>query len=87
MEYINIFYYPHPAVDVRIMGDENVMKCNLCKIKALDIIKHQNSSTCKKVKGRRDNEQKQDVQRQAEKIIFTVNGKPIKRVGKFKYLG
>ena len=77
----------HPEACIEIRGDKNVMQCNLCGMKCPDIIKHQKSDACRKNMQRRKNEKHQDHQAQADKVKFYVNGKEIKRVTKFLYLG
>ena len=52
-----------------------------------DLEKHQKTSTCKKISKRRENERKQDLQAEADKVEFFINGKKIERVHRFKYLG
>ena len=49
--------------------------------------KHKDSWTCKRLSERRQNEEMQDEQANAEDIVFKVYGKEIERVREFKYLG
>ena len=56
-------------------------------MKCSNLTKYQQSNICKKNSQQRMNEKKQDLQAEAEHVTFTVNGKPIKRVNQFLYLG
>ena len=77
----------HPGADIIILGDRNVVKCDLCGQKCYNLESHKKTGTCKKLALRRRNEKMQDLQAKANRIEFFINGKSIERVKKFKYLG
>ena len=81
------FCSKHPESEVVIKSDGRIPKCDLCGMRAKDLGRHQQSSTCKKLRGRRESERKQDLQAKASKVTFQVNGKNIERVRSFRYLG
>ena len=81
------FAWIHPQADLVISGDRNVVKCDACGMKTCNLNKHQTSDTCKKLRKRRDNEKKQNLQAEAENAEFRINGKLIEKVHHFKYLG
>ena len=81
------FCFRHPKDDIVIQEDGVLPKCELCGMRTSNLEKHRNTPTCKKAQTRRTNEVKQEQQAKAEKVSFTVNGKPIKRVREFLYLG
>ena len=81
------FCIRHPEDKIIISEDGVLPKCGLCGMRMMDIPKHQKSQTCGKLRTRRMNEEKQDKQAEAEKVRFTVNGKPIQKVKRFLYLG
>ena len=64
------FAYKHPKANLIISGSRNVEKCNKCGMKP----------------GARENEEKQDLQAEAEKVTFTSNGMPVERTHHFKHL-
>ena len=77
----------HPQADIIIQEDGVLPKCDLCGMRATDILKHQNSYTCKQAQRRRTNETRQDEQARANRVVFNIDGKEIDRVRHFKYLG
>jgi len=77
----------HPDADIEIRGDRDTLKCELCGQRCYDLNKHKQTSTCMKNRTRRSNEIKQTLQAKGDKVRFSVNGKEIERVKKFKYLG
>ena len=81
------FCLRHPGATLIIRGDKRLDKCELCGMQAENMKKHQNSSTCRKARKRRENEVKQDQQKKAEGVEFHVNGKVLSRVREFTYLG
>ena len=81
------FACKHPKANVIISGDRNADKYNECGMKTGTLDKYQRSETCRKLMKRRENEEKQDLQVEAEKVAFTLNGIPVERTPHFKCLG
>ena len=81
------FNLRHPEADVIITEDGILPKCQLCGFRTKNMTKHENSPTCLQAQRRRGNEEKMIEQAKANQVKFTVNGKAIERVRKFKYLG
>ena len=77
----------HPEATINIPEDGEVERCDLCGMFALNMFRHQTTSTCKKGRGRRENEKLQEKQAEAEEVIFTVYGEKLERVREFRYLG
>ena len=70
-----------------IEEDGLLPKCGLCGMRTQNITQHQQLTTCRAARRRRENEQKLVKQVEGNNVIFTVNGKPLERVRHFKYLG
>ena len=81
------FNLRHPEADVTITEDGILPKCQLCGFRTKNMTKHENSTTCLQAQRRRENEEKMIEQAKANQVKFSVNGKAIERVRKFKYLG
>ena len=81
------FCLRHPEATIVIPEDGELQRCNLCGMFAMDMGRHQKTSTCKKGRGRRGNEMLQDKQAEAEKVTFRVYGEELERVREFRYLG
>lgn len=81
------FCLRHPTANIQIEGDGILPKCELCGMRTKNVEKHKKSPTCLKARKRRGNEIRQDLQAEAEKVEFRVNGKKLKRVKEFRYLG
>jgi hypothetical protein len=81
------FCLRHPEATIVIPEDGEVERCDLCGMFAMNMGKHQVTSTCKKGRGRRSNEMLQNKQAEAEKVTFRVYGEELERVKEFRYLG
>lgn len=81
------FCFRHPEATIVVAADGELQRCNLCGMFAMNMGKHQTTSTCKKGRGRRSNEILQDRQADGEKVTFMVYGKKLERVSEFRYLG
>ena len=57
------------------------------RAKCSNLERHQKSAICKRMTARKENERKAVLQMEVNKAQFFVNGKPIERVRRFKYLG
>ena len=81
------FCLKHPLASLTIREDGPLERCALCGVFAKEMEKHQKTATCKKGRMRREHEEKQDRQAEAERVVFQVKGVKIERVDSFKYLG
>jgi hypothetical protein len=81
------FCHRHNEAKLIIQDDGECDRCQLCGMFAVNMKQHQGTRTCKKARARRNNEQMQDKQAQAEDVKFVVYGKELERVRNFKYLG
>ena len=54
---------------------------------AKDMEKHMKTKTCEKGRRRRENEELQEKQAEAEEKVFEVYGEKLEQVTEFKYLG
>ena len=77
----------HPDADIIIEEDGELPKCFKCGMRATNLDKHMDSFTCKRGANRRMNELKQDLQHDAEKVKFFIDGEELERVDEFRYLG
>ena len=55
----------HPQADIIIQEDGVLPKCDLCVMRVTEVMKHQNSYTCKQAQKRHTNEIRQDEQARA----------------------
>jgi len=80
------FAYKHPNVDL-IVNKDPLERCQLCKMFTRNVENHGRTQTCKKLQVRRENERDARKQKEAEEVIFRINGEEIERVREFRYLG
>ena len=81
------FAWRHNGATIRIEGDGEMPKCELCGMYSANIPRHQKTKTCLRLRKKRENERLQDLQVEGDDVRIMVYGKEIERVEEFNYLG
>ena len=76
------FAYKHPKVDLMI-NEYPMERCTLCRMYTPNTENHWRTQTCRKLQVRRANERAARRQKDAEEVVFKINGEEIERVREF----
>ena len=77
----------HQEAKIIIAEDGEAMRCDLCGMYTMDLMRHKKSKTCRLNQERRIKERVHDQQAEAGEQKFFVYGHQLERVRKFQYLG
>ena len=84
------FMFRHPEDTIIIEEEGALQRCGKCCMfltGLTNVAKHQTTKNCQKGSSQREKREEDATQKQADEIIFYINGREIENVPEFKYLG